>query len=129
MFTYAGVSRLEGKMKIRWANSADRVAVLIKCQHTDIDLIQLRHPMTKDDALRYLFRIDFDNGNAEVRATMEAEARKRKLADLVDIKPKKLRGGVVKPNSILAQAADAKHAAAKMMVQELAEAGVVFAEA
>lgn len=129
MFTYAGVSRLDGKMKIRWANSAERVAVLIKCQHTDIDMIQLRNAMSKDDALRYLFRIDFDNGNAEVRATMEAEARKRKLADLVDIKPKKLRGSVVKPNSILAQAADARAAAAKMMVQELAEAGVVFAEA
>jgi hypothetical protein len=78
-FTYAGVSRREGKMKVRWANSSERIAVLIKCDHKDIDMIQLRHAMTKNEALSYLLSIDFDNGNAEVRATLEAEAKKRKL--------------------------------------------------
>lgn len=76
-FTHAGVSRLNGKIKVRYANSGDRVKVLIKNGHKDIDLIEMMFPMSKDDAVAYLLRIDFDNGNAEIRAALEAEAKKR----------------------------------------------------
>jgi flagellar biosynthesis GTPase FlhF len=76
-FSHAGVSRLNGTFKVRYANSADRVKVLIKGGHTDIDLIELKFPMTKEEAVAYLLSIDFDNGNAEVRACLEAENGKR----------------------------------------------------
>lgn len=76
-FSHAGVSRREGELKVRYANSADRVKVLIKGGHTDIDIIELKFPMTKEEAVAYLLSIDFDNGNAEVRACLEEENSKR----------------------------------------------------
>lgn len=85
-FSHAGVSRLHGKFKVRWANGAERVKVLIKGGHTDIDLIELMHPMTKEAAVAALLSMDFDNGNAEVRACLEAEAKKRKIEGYADVK-------------------------------------------
>lgn len=76
-FTHAGVSRLNGEMKVRFANDALRTKVLIKNGHKDIDIIELKHAMSKEEAVAYLLSIDFDNGNAEVRAALEAEQGKR----------------------------------------------------
>lgn len=80
LFTHAGISRLNGKIKVRYANGSERVKVLIKNGHTDIDLIEMMYPGTKEDAVGYLLRIDFDNGNAEIRSALEAEAKKRGVA-------------------------------------------------
>lgn len=76
-FTHAGVSKLDGEFKVRFANDAMRTKVLIKNGHTDIDIIELKHAMTKDEAVAYLISIDFDNGNKVVRAALEAEVAKR----------------------------------------------------
>ena len=76
-FTHAGVSKLDGKFKVRFCNDALRQKVLIKNGHTSIDIIELKHAMTKEDAVAYLLSIDFDNGNKEVRAALEAEQTKR----------------------------------------------------
>lgn len=76
-FTHAGISRLNGKIKVRYANGESRIKVLIKNSHTDIDLIEMMYPMSKENAIAYLLRIDFDNGNAEIRSVLEAEAKKR----------------------------------------------------
>lgn len=76
-FTHAGVSTLNGKIKVRYANGSSRVKVLIKNGHTRIDMIEMIYPMSKKDAIAYLLRIDFDNGNAEIRGVLEAEAKKR----------------------------------------------------
>ncbi len=76
-FTHAGVSKLDGKFKMRFANDSLRTMVLIKNGHTDIDILELKHPMTKEEAVAYLLSIDFDNGNKEVRAAIEAEQGKR----------------------------------------------------
>ena len=76
-FTHAGVSKLDGEFKCRFANDALRTKVLIKNGHTDIDIIELKYPMTKEDAVAFLISIDFDNGNKEVRAALEAEVDKR----------------------------------------------------
>jgi hypothetical protein len=77
LFSHAGVSRQNGKMKVRFCNDALRVKVLAKNGHKDIDIIEMRNPMTKEDAVAYLLSIDFDNGNAEVRAALEEAADKR----------------------------------------------------
>ena len=76
-FTHAGVSKLDGEFKVRFANDSLRTKVLIKNGHTDIDIIELKHAMTKEDAVAYLISIDFDNGNPAVRAALEAEVSKR----------------------------------------------------
>jgi hypothetical protein len=76
-FSHAGVSKQDGKFKVRFANDALRTKVLIKNGHTDIDILELKHPMTKADAVAFLLSIDFDNGNKEVRAALEAAQEKR----------------------------------------------------
>ena len=80
-FTHAGVSKLDGQFKVRFCNDALRQKVLIKNGHTAIDIIELKNPMTKEDAVAYLLSIDFatQNGktNAEVQAALLAEVEKR----------------------------------------------------
>ena len=80
-FTHAGVSKLDGEFKVRFANDAMRTKVLIKNGHTDIDIVELKHPMSKEDAVAYLISIDFATRdgvtNPEVKAALEAEQGKR----------------------------------------------------
>ena len=80
-FSHAGVSKLNGEFKVRFANDALRTKVLIKNGHTDIDIIELKHPMTKEDAVAYLMEIDFatrdGKTNADVQAALAAELDKR----------------------------------------------------
>jgi hypothetical protein len=77
LYSHAGVSKLNGEFKVRFANDVLRVKVLAKNGHKDIDIIELKNPMTKEDAVAYLLKIDFDNGNKTVRAALEAAADKR----------------------------------------------------
>ena len=80
-FSHAGVSKLNGEFKVRFANDALRVKVLAKNGHTDIDIIELKHAMTKEDAVAYLMEIDFATRdgvtNATVQAALAAEIDKR----------------------------------------------------
>jgi hypothetical protein len=77
VYSHAGVSKLNGEFKVRFANDMMRVKVLAKNGHKDIDIIELKNPMTKEDAVAFLLKIDFDNGNKAVRAALEAAADKR----------------------------------------------------
>ena len=79
-FTHAGVSRLNGEFKVRFCNDALRVKVLAKTGSKDIDLIELKEPMTKAAAIAFLISINFDNGNATVRAALEEGLEKRTVA-------------------------------------------------
>ena len=76
-FTHAGVSTLNGVTKARFANDALRVKVLAKNGHKDIDIIELKEAMSKEDAIAFLLKINFDNGNATVRAALEEGLEKR----------------------------------------------------
>jgi cell division septation protein DedD len=80
-FSHAGVSKLDGEFKVRFANDALRTKVLIKNGHTDIDIIELKHPMTKEEAVAYLMEIDFATRdgvtNAAVQAALANELDKR----------------------------------------------------
>ena len=81
VFTHAGVSKLNGEFKVRFANDALRVKVLAKNGHSDIDIVELKTPMNKEDAISYLMAIDFatQNGvtNAAVQAALEEAIDKR----------------------------------------------------
>ena len=77
VFSHAGVSKLNGEFKVRFANDALRVKVLAKNGHKDIDIVELKTPMTKEAAVAYLLSIDFANGNKEVQAALDEAAGKR----------------------------------------------------
>jgi hypothetical protein len=76
-FSHAGVSKQNGEFKVRFANDALRVKVLAKNGHKDIDIVELKTPMTKEDAVAYLLSIDFANGNKAVQTALEDAADKR----------------------------------------------------
>ena len=81
-FSHAGVSKLNGSFKVRFANDAMRTKVLIKSGHTDIDLMELPNPMSKEDAIAYLLSIDFATDkfgvtNQAVHEAILAEVDKR----------------------------------------------------
>lgn len=86
-FSHAGISTYNGHTKVRFANDEMRVKVLAKGGHKDIDIVQLKHPMTKEDAVRYLRDMNFANGNPVVQAALDAAAEKRGVIE----KPKKER--------------------------------------
>ena len=79
-FKFAGVSTRNGVVKARFANDMMRVKVLAKTGSSDIDLIELETAMTKADAIALLLKINFDNGNATIRAALEDGLEKRTVA-------------------------------------------------
>ena len=102
LYSHAGVSRQNGDMKVRFANDALRVKVLAKNGHKDIDIVELREPMTKEAAVAFLLSIDFANGNKDVQAALEAAADKRGVTV-----PKAAKAAVAKaPKAAVAVAAD-----------------------
>lgn len=82
-FRIAGVSTRCGVIKARFANDMARVKVLAKTGSKDIDVVELPHPMNKEDAVSYLLSINFDNGNQAVRAALEANLAKRQPKKVV----------------------------------------------
>ena len=85
-FTVAGVSTHQGETKLRFANDTSRVKVLVKNEHTDIDLIELPRAMTKQEIAQYFVEIDFADGRAEVTdAVLELvkkfEPKKKKVKE------------------------------------------------
>ena len=133
-FTHAGVSKLNGEFKVRFANDAMRTKVLIKNGHTDIDIIELKHAMTKDEAVAYLISIDFDNGNQLVRAALEAEVAKRseKPAKAVTAKAPKAKATKAKKSTPSLDAIQARAKATKAVPKSTvskAEVTAMLAEA
>jgi len=112
-YSHAGVSKLDGEFKVRFANDALRTKVLVKNGHTDIDIIELKHPMTKADAVAYLLSINFDNGNKAVRAALEAAQEKRSEKPAKVAKAPKVKVAVKKGPSMDAIKAKASAAKAK----------------
>jgi len=75
-FSHAGISKLNGNFKVRFANDIMRIKVLAKTGHSKIDLVELRHPMTKPDAVKFLLDIDFADGCYEIQDALETAAKK-----------------------------------------------------
>ena len=79
LFTVAGVSTLNGEMKVRFANDILRLKVLAKHGHEDITLVELENPMTKLDAVKFI------KGLAEFSGVAAQAA----IADYLDRKDEK----------------------------------------
>lgn len=99
-FTHAGVSRLNGVVKARFANDALRVKVLAKGGHTDIDLTEFLEPLSKTEAVIKLIEMNFAKGNAEVQAALDAELDKREVAPKAVKAPKAPKVKASKPITI-----------------------------
>lgn len=119
-FAIAGTSRLKGQVKARFANDMSRVKTLVKTGHSEIDLIELKEPMTKRDAVAFLLSIDFatkDNvTNQEVQDALLAEVEKRQERVVVP-KVAKVKAPKAKPSlESIAARAPVKKAAPKTTV-------------
>ena len=71
MFAVAGISTLEGKTKVRFANEVTRAKVLEKNGHTAIKLVALAEAMTKDAAVATL-RVHAEFQDADAQAVLAA---------------------------------------------------------
>ena len=83
-FTFAGVSTLNGTVAYRFANGADRVKVLAKNGHEDIDLRSLPEPMTKAAAIEWLGTHGIVAEANRVTAPMAVKAPKAKAEPVAD---------------------------------------------
>jgi len=84
-FAVAGVSTLEGKTKLRFANDTMRIKILAKNGHTGVELVELPVEMTKAEAVQHLKSIEFGKGNAAVEAAI-AYAEKKNPAPQAVVK-------------------------------------------
>ena len=74
-YTYAGVSRYRGELKLRFANDQGRIAHLIKVGHTEVEMMALSGAMDKDAAVKELLARNFDNGRSEIAQLLAGRAR------------------------------------------------------
>ena len=121
-FSHAGVSKLDGEFKVRFCNDAMRVKVLAKNGHKDIDIIELKNPMTKAEIVAYLLSINFDNGNKAVRAALEAAQEKRSETPQAANKERKGNKETKKPKKAPTPKPTMESIKAKVAVQSTAQA-------
>ncbi len=76
LFTVAGTSKLNGEMKVRFANDVMRIKVLAKHGHEDITLVELPNAMSKLDAVKFIKTVDEFSGVAEQAAIADYLDRK-----------------------------------------------------
>lgn len=74
-FKVAGVSAVKGNYKVRFANDMSRVKVLIKTDHTDIELMELPSAMSKGEAVTYLKTTELVQKSVYLQAIEAADAK------------------------------------------------------
>jgi hypothetical protein len=79
-FAVAGVSTLNGKTKIRFANDAMRVKILGKNGHTDVELIELPREMSKAEIAAHLVETGFGADRPAILAAIKDLAKKNPSA-------------------------------------------------
>ena len=83
-FAVVGVSTFGGKTKIRFANDSMRVKILAKNGHTDIDLVNLPHEMSKSEIAQFLIQTDFAKGRANVADAVAYIAKKNPATSVAE---------------------------------------------
>jgi hypothetical protein len=79
-YAVAGVSTLNGKTKIRWANDVMRIKILAKNGHTDVELVELPSEMTKSEIVAHLRSIGFGADKPAVQAALAYAEKKNPAA-------------------------------------------------
>jgi hypothetical protein len=94
LFTVAGISKLNGDYKVRFANDIMRIKVLAKSGHEDIRLADLEASLTKMDAARVLLGLeDFSDAIAQstISEYIEENTPKSKAAPAPKAAPVKVK--------------------------------------
>jgi hypothetical protein len=87
LFTVAGISKLDGEYKVRFANDMMRIKVLAKSGHEDIRLADLEKSVSKLEAAQILLGLDeFSDAIAQATITEYIEDKTPK-ATPVKAKP------------------------------------------
>ena len=92
LFTVAGISKLDGEYKVRFANDMMRIKVLAKSGHEDIRLADLEKAVTKLEAAQILLGLDeFSDAIAQATITeyIEDNSPKAKVSKPVAVKATK----------------------------------------
>jgi ribosome maturation protein Sdo1 len=79
-FAVAGVSTLQGKTKIRFANDVMRIKILAKNGHTNVELVELPSEMTKAEIAQHMTATGFGSGNPSIQAAIAYIAKKNPAA-------------------------------------------------
>ena len=82
-FIVAGVSTLNGKTKLRFANDVMRIKILAKNGHEDIEMINLPSEMTKGEIAQHMLEIGFEADRPEVQEAIQYTLRKNPVAATV----------------------------------------------
>jgi hypothetical protein len=72
-YKVAGVSLLNGKYKVRYANNKSRAKVLAKNGHTNIELVTLKEALPKEDIIDQLLNHTFKTAEANQAIKLEAK--------------------------------------------------------
>jgi len=75
LFKIAGVSKLKGSYKVRFANDMTRVKVLAKTGHSEIELMELPKEMSKPELVTFLKTTALYN-RAEFKQAIDAADEK-----------------------------------------------------
>jgi hypothetical protein len=75
-FAVAGVSTLNGKTKIRFANDVMRIKILAKNGHTNVELVELPNEMSKAEIAAHLTSIGFGSDSPATLAAISYIAKK-----------------------------------------------------
>lgn len=90
-FAVAGVSTLEGKTKLRFANDTMRIKILAKNGHTGVELVELPVEMTKAEAVQHLKSVGFGQGDAAIEAAIAYAEKKNPAPWLLRLLPRRQR--------------------------------------
>ena len=75
-FSVTGISTLNGKTKVRFANDlVSRVKILVKDGHQDINLVELAKPLSKLDCIKHLKSTDLYTNPTFAQAIDAAEEK------------------------------------------------------
>ena len=88
-FKVAGVSAVKGNYKVRFANDMSRVKVLIKTEHTDIELVELPSAMSKGEAVTFLKTSELVKKPVYLQAIEAADAKYNGTGVAVKVKATK----------------------------------------
>lgn len=84
-YTVAGVSKLNGDYKIRFANDVMRVKNLAKSGHEDIRLVELNDAMLKTDAAKFIATLP-EFADADAQSAIAEYLSKHDKAPKVEVK-------------------------------------------
>ena len=72
-YKVAGVSLLNGKYKVRYANNKSRAKVLTRSGHTNIELVTFKEALPKEDLIDQLLNHTFKDPMANEAIKLEAK--------------------------------------------------------